>query len=112
VGAPLELDAHEDELDALVIHASETAAEQLSRRLTGFGLRVASTTSTDVALDLVAEMGARCHAVVLAQSSNGDFAIRLENGGTGPRLFRFDALPDAAELEQLAAELRRPETVG
>lgn len=112
VGAPLELDAHEDELDALVIHASETTAEQLSRSLTGFGLRVASTTSTDVALDLVAEMGARCHAVVLAQSSDGDFATRLENGGTGPRLFRFDALPDVAELERLAAELRRPETVG
>jgi signal transduction histidine kinase len=112
VGAPLELDAHEDELDALIIHASETTAEELSRSLTGLGLRVASTTSTDVALDLVAEMGARCHAVVLAQSSDGDFAIRLENGGTGPRLFRFDALPDAAELERLAAELRRPETVG
>jgi signal transduction histidine kinase len=111
VGAPLELDAHEDELDALIIHASETTAEQLSRSLTGFGLRVASTTSTDVALDLVAEMGARCHAVVLAQSSDGDFAVRLENGGTGPRLFRFDALPDAAELERLAAELKRPEAV-
>jgi hypothetical protein len=112
VGAPLELDAHGDELDALIIHASETTAEQLSRSLTGLGLRVASTTSTDAALDLVAEMGVRCHAVVLAQSSDGDFAARLQDGRPKPRLFRLEALPDAGELERLAAELRRPETVG
>lgn len=109
VGAPLELDAHEDELDALIIHASEIAAEELSRRLTGLGLRVASTTSTDAALELIAEMGAKCHAVVLAQSSDGDIAARLRRGSTRPRVFQFDSVPEAGELERLAAELRRSE---
>jgi hypothetical protein len=70
--APLELDTHEDELDALVVHASEVTAEELSRRLTTFGLRVASTSSADAAMELVAEMGVRCHAVVLAQLSDGE----------------------------------------
>lgn len=111
VGAPLELDAHEDELDALVIHASEATAEELSRRLTGFGLRVASTTSTDSALELVAEMGAKCHAIVLAQSGEGEILERLGNGGAAPRVIRFETVPEAEELERLAAELRRPETV-
>jgi len=111
VGAPLELDAHEDELDALIIHASEVAAEELSRRLTEFGLRVASTTSTDAALELVAEMGAKCHAVVLAQSSDGEIAMRLRHGAARPRVFQFETVPEAGELERLAAELRRPEPV-
>lgn len=111
VGAPLELDAHEDELDALIIHASEVAAEELSRRLTGLGLRVASTTSPDAALDLVEEMGAKCRAIVLAQSSDGDIAARLRQGGAKPRVFQFESVPEAEELEQLAAELRRPERV-
>lgn len=109
VGAPLELDAHEDELDALVIHASEATAEELSRRLTGFGLRVASTTSADSALELVAEMGAKCHAIVLAQSSEGEILERLSNGGAVPRIIQFEALPEAEELERLATELRKPE---
>jgi hypothetical protein len=109
VGAPLELDAQEDELDALVIHASEAMAEELSRRLSDLGLRVASTTSTDVALDLVAEMGSRCHAVVLAQSAENDFAAKLEDSGAGPRVFRFDGAPTGAELERLAANLRATE---
>jgi len=111
VGAPLELDAHEDELDALIIHASEITAEELSRRLTGFGLRVASTTSADAALELVAEMGPKCHAIVLAQSSNGEIAARLRHGAAKPRVFQFENLPEAGELERLAAELRRPEPV-
>ena len=109
VGAPLELDAHEDELDALVIHSFEETAEELSRALTGFGLRVASTTSLDAALELVAEMGSRCHAVVLAQPADGDFAARLEQTGAGARLIRLDATPDGAELERLAARLRQAE---
>lgn len=110
VGAPLELDAREDELDALVIHESEATAEELSRRLTEFGLRVASTTSADAALELAAEMGARCHAIVLAQSGDGDIAARLRNGAAKPRVFQFESVPEAAELQRLAAELRRPET--
>ncbi|WP_119304237.1 hypothetical protein [Dongia deserti] len=111
VGAPLELDAHEDELDALVIHTSEATAEELSRRLTGFGLRVASTTSTDSAMELVAEMGARCHAIVLAQSSDGAVLARLRDSGAAPRVVQLETVPEAEELERLAAELRRPEAV-
>jgi signal transduction histidine kinase len=111
VGAPLELDTHEDELDALVIHASEVTAEELSRRLTALGLRVASTSSADAAMELVAEMGARCRAVVLAQSSDGEIAQRLREGGVRPRVYQFEALPESGELERLAAELRRPEPV-
>jgi signal transduction histidine kinase len=111
VGAPLELDTHEDELDALIIHASEVTAEELSRRLTAFGLRVASTTSTDAALELVAEMGARCHAIVLAQSNDGEIVQRLRQGEATPRVIQFEDMPEADELERLAAELRRAEPV-
>jgi signal transduction histidine kinase len=111
VGAPLELDARDDELDALVIHASEATAEELSRRLTAFGLRVASTTSTDSAMELVAEMGPKCHAIVLAQPGNEQILQRLRDSGTRPRIIQFEALPEAGELERLAAELRRPELV-
>ena len=111
IGAPLELDTHEDELDALVIHASEETAEELSRRLTAFGLRVASTSSADAAMELVAEMGARCHAVVLAQASDGEIARRLREGRTRLRVYQFETLPDSGELERLAADLRRPEPV-
>ncbi len=109
VGAPLELDAHEDELDALVIHGSEETAEELSRRLTGFGLRVASTTSADAALDLVAEMGPKCHAIVLAQINGNDVAARLQRTASKPRVFQFETVPEAGELERLASELRHPE---
>jgi signal transduction histidine kinase len=111
IGAPLELDTHEDELDALVVHASEVTAEELSRRLTALGLRVASTSSADAAMELVAEMGARCHAVVLAQASDGEIAQRLREGGVRPRVYQFETLPESGELERLAAELRRPEPV-
>ena len=109
VGAPLELDAHEDELDALVIHASEAMAEELSRRLSDLGLRVASTTSTDAALDLVSEMGSRCHAIVLAQSAEDGFVARLADSGVSPRVFRLGAAPTAAELQRLAEDLREAE---
>ncbi|HJR23030.1 MAG TPA: hypothetical protein VJ822_15470, partial [Dongiaceae bacterium] len=111
IAAPLELDTHEDELDALVIHASEVTAEELSRRLTVFGLRVASTSSADAAMELVTEMGARCHAVVLAQPGDGEIARRLRAGKPGPRVYQFETLPETADLERLAAELRRPEPV-
>ena len=111
IGAPLELDTHGDELDALVIHASEVTAEELSRRLTALGLRVASTSSADAAMELVAEMGARCHAVVLAQPGDAEIARRLHQGGARPRVYQFETLPELGELERLAAELRRPEPV-
>lgn len=111
IAAPLELDTREDELDALVIHASEVTAEELSRRLTALGLRVASTSSADAAMELVVEMGTRCRAVVLAQPNDGEIARRLSEGETRTRIYRFETVPEAAELEQLAAELRRPETV-
>jgi signal transduction histidine kinase len=111
IAAPLELDTHGDELDALVVHASEVTAEELSRRLTGFGLRVASTTSADAAIELVAEMGARCHAVVLAQSSDGEIARRLREGSARPRVYQFETVPETEDLERLAAKLRRPEPV-
>ncbi|HWA49947.1 MAG TPA: hypothetical protein VG742_16870 [Dongiaceae bacterium] len=68
VAAPLELDAAEDDLDALIIDPAEVAAEALSRRLEGFGLRVASTTSSETALELLAEMGPRCRAVMIGQA--------------------------------------------
>ena len=112
VGAPLELDTHEDEIDALVIHASEVTAEELSRRLSALGLRVASTSSADAAMELVEEMGARCHAVVLAEAGSGEIAQRLREAGARPRVYQFETLPESGELEQLAAELRRPEPVG
>ena len=86
-------------------------AEELSRRLTTFGLRVASTSSADAAMELVAEMGARCHAVVLAQPSDGGIARRLREGSARPRVYQFETVPETGELERLAAELRRPETV-
>jgi signal transduction histidine kinase len=111
IAAPLELDTHEDELDALVIHASEVTAEELSRRLSALGLRVASTSSADAAMELVAEMGARCHAVVLAQPSDGEIVRRLRQGSPRPRVYQFETVPESGELELLAAELRRPEPV-
>ena len=85
-------------------------AEELSRRLTALGLRVASTSSADAAMELVSEMGARCHAVVLAQASD-EIARRLREGGVRPRVYQFETLPESGELERLAAELRRPEPV-
>jgi hypothetical protein len=111
IAAPLELDTHEDELDALVIHESEVTAEELSRRLSALGLRVASTSSADAAMELVAEMGARCHAVVLAQAMDGEIARRLREGSARPRIYQFVSVPESGELERLAADLRRPEPV-
>lgn len=110
IAAPLELDIHEDELDALIVHASEGTAEELSRHLSALGLRVASTSSADAAMELVAEMGARCHAVVLAQQSDSDVARRLRENSARPRVYQFATVPESGELERLAAELRRPES--
>jgi hypothetical protein len=62
-------------------------------------------------MELVAEMGARCHAVVLAQASDGELAQRLREGGVQPRVYQFETLPESGELERLAAELRRAEPV-
>jgi len=90
-----------------VIHASEIEAEALSRRLTDLGLKVASTTSTDAALELIAEMGPKCHAVVLAQASEEEVVEQLRRSAGRPRIFRYEALPDTAEIARLAAELRR-----
>lgn len=109
IGAPLELDTREDELDVLVVHASEGTAEELSRRLTALGLRVASTSNADAAMELIAEMGARCHAVVLARADDGEIERRLRESGACPRVFQFEASPESEELERLAVELRRPE---
>jgi len=111
IAAPLELDTHEDELDALVVHASEVTAEELSRRLSALGLRVASTSSADAAMELVAEMGARCHAVVLAQPGGSEIVRRLREGSPRPRVYQFETVPEMKELERLAADLRRPESV-
>ena len=60
---------------------------------------------------LVAEMGAKCHAILLTDPSDGDLAARLQPGAAPPRVFRLERVPEAAELERLAAELRRVEPV-
>jgi hypothetical protein len=121
VAAPLELDAAEDDLDALIIDPAEVAAEALSRRLEGFGLRVASTTSSETALELLAEMGSRCRAVMIGQAADETLAGRVRDiapdclvifsrSGSG----RPDAdgkvwpiAPDQEGLERLVAHLRR-----
>jgi hypothetical protein len=77
VAAPLELDAAGDDLDALIIDPTEAAAEALSHRLEGFGLRVASTTSSETALELLAEMGPRCRAVMIGQAADATLAGRV-----------------------------------
>lgn len=121
VAAPLEIDTTEDDLDALIIHEAEPAAESLSRRLGSFGLRVASTTSPEAALDLIAEMGPRCRTILIGETS--DTALRSRVSAIRP-----DALliflrsdpdapvgdqetwhidPDRENLGRLAARLRR-----
>ncbi|HNB26047.1 MAG TPA: hypothetical protein PLR41_03750 [Alphaproteobacteria bacterium] len=125
VAAPLETDTTEDDLDALIIHAAEPAAEELSRRLGGFGLRVASTTSPEAGLDLIAEMGARCRAILLGDTPDAALlekilAIRpsavvltleAEPGTTleGQEAWQID--PDREALGRLAARLRRGGTL-
>lgn len=119
VAAPLELDAAGDDLDALIIDPAEAAAEALSRRLEGHGLRVASTTSSETALELLAEMGPRCRAVMIGQAVDAALAKRIraiapgclmmfarpgsepdENGEVWPME------PDQDGLERLVARLR------
>ncbi len=121
VAAPLETDTTGDDLDALIIHAAEPAAEELSRRLGGFGLRVASTTSPEAGLDLIAEMGTRCRAILLGDTPDAALlekilAIRpsavvltleARAGMTpeGQESWQID--PDRDALGRLAARLRR-----
>lgn len=120
VAAPLELDTAEDDLDALIIDPAEAAAEALSRRLEGHGLRVASTTSLEAALELLAEMGPRCRAVMIGQTIDATLAdqVRLiapdclvifARPGSGPddsgEVWPME--PDDAGLERLVARLRR-----
>ena len=83
VAAPLELDAAGDDLDALIIDPAETAAETLSRRLEDLGLRVASTTSLETALELLEEMGPRCRAVMIGQAADPTLAGRVRDIAPG-----------------------------
>jgi hypothetical protein len=120
VAAPLELDTAEDDLDALIIDPAEAAAEALSRRLESQGLRVASTTSAENALELLAEMGSRCRAVMIGQAVDAVLADQIRtiapeclvifarpgSGSIGDgEVWPMD--PDAAGLERLVARLRR-----
>ncbi len=121
VAAPLELDAAEDDLDALIIDPAEAAAEALSRRLENFGLRVASTTSSETALELLAEMGPRCRAVMIGQATDAALRERVRAiAPDRPVIFTrpgagdpdeaaqvWPMEPDQAGLERLVARLRR-----
>jgi hypothetical protein len=121
LAAPLEIDAAEDDLDALIIDTGEAAAEALTRRLMDFGLRVASTTSPETALELLAEMGPRCRAVMIGQVSDARLAARvpaiapgclviLLQSGTedvDPHRLAWPIDPDQEGLERLVARLRR-----
>lgn len=109
VGAPLELDARGDELDALVIHSSERTAEEISRGLAALGLRVASTTSAVAAAELIAEMGSRCRAIVLAEPGDAAAPQRFTGIDARPLVLQLEAVPNAEELERLAGRLRRQE---
>lgn len=121
VAAPLEIDTTEDDLDALIIHEIEPAAEALSRRLGGLGLRVASTTSPETGLDLIAEMGARCRAILIGETSDAGLRMKVaairpgatilmlrapgSSQATDPDSWQID--PDRQALDLLAARLRR-----
>lgn len=121
VAAPLEVDTTEDDLDALIIHQLESAAEALSRRLGSFGLRVASTTSPEAGFDLIAEMGPRCRAVLIGETSDSglrmkvvamrpdalvlDLASGPADAGNSVEVWRVD--PSRDELRRLAERLRR-----
>lgn len=120
VAAPLEIEAPEEDLDALIVDAGEAASEALSRRLTGFGLRVASTTSAETALELLGEMGSRCRTVLIGLSIDPTLADKarevardcevmfLASVGGGPdrdaAVWPID--PDPETLERLVARLK------
>jgi hypothetical protein len=123
VAAPLELDTAEDDLDALIIDPAEAAAEALSRRLESHGLRVASTTNLETALELLAEMGPRCRAVMIGQAVDAALADQVRviapeclvifaRPGAGPdengEIWPME--PDQNGLERLVARLRRVRT--
>lgn len=121
VAAPLETDTTEDDLDALIIHEAEPAAEELSRRLGGFGLRVASTTSPEAGLDLIAEMGARCRAILLGETPDAALLAKILTIRPNALILTLEVRPDTAPegqeawqinpdreaLGRLAARLRR-----
>lgn len=126
VAAPLEIDTTEDDLDALIIHEIEPAAEALSRRLGALGLRVASTTSPETGLDLIAEMGARCRAILIGETSDAGLRMKVAairpgatilmlrapgtSQSTDPDSWQID--PDSQALDLLAARLRRAKSRG
>lgn len=126
VAAPLEIDTTEDDLDALIIHEIEPAAEALSRRLGALGLRVASTTSPETGLDLIAEMGARCRAILIGETSDAGLRMKVAairpgapilmlraqgtSQATDPDSWQID--PDSQALDLLAARLRRAKSRG
>ncbi len=121
VAAPLETDITEDDLDALIIHDAEQAAEELSRRLGGLGLRVASTTSPEAGLDLIAEMGTRCRAILLGKTPDAALLVKIlaerpsavvltlraQPGSTPEDDKTWEIEPDREALGRLAARLRR-----
>lgn len=121
VAAPLETDTTGDELDALIIHDIEAEAEALSRRLGGFGLRVASTTSPEAALDLIAEMEARCRVILIGETDDAELPAKAKailpdalvfflRPGTNSLQMGADTWPidpDRPTLERLATRLLR-----
>lgn len=121
VAAPLETDTTGDEIDALIIHDIEAEAEALSRRLGGFGLRVASTTSPEAALDLIAEMESRCRVILVGTTGDAELPAKTKailpdalvfflRPGTSSLQMAADTWPvdpDRATLERLATRLLR-----
>lgn len=121
VAAPLELDAAGDDLDMLIIDPAESAAEALSRRLEVLGLRVASTTSSETALELLAEMGPHCRAIMIGHVADSTLVERVRamapgclvlfarsdhgNPDEGEQIWPI--APNQEELERLAERLRR-----
>jgi hypothetical protein len=99
VAAPLEIDTAEDDLDALIIHEVEPAAESLSRRLGAFGLRVASTTSPEAGLDLITEMGVRCRAILIGETP--DPALRMKVSAIRPdaMVLSLQVQPDGPDAD-------------
>lgn len=115
IAAPLEIEAPEEDLDALIIDADEAASEALSRRLTGFGLRVASTTSAETAIELLGEMGPRCRAILIGRSVDAALADQVRQAARDCEVMPLGPTADAASwpidpdqetLERLAARLR------
>lgn len=121
VAAPLETDMMEDDLDALIIHGVEHEAEALSRRLGDAGLRVASTTGHETALDLVIEMGPRCRTVLIGEAQDSTLADKVLSANPAARIIRlrretmldeddpmsWPVAPDDVTLGRLAGHIAR-----